>query len=181
MMWIAVLSVTGVVLGAWYMLYLVQRVFYGPLHEPATHDDHGHGAHSHEAHGHAAHATDHAKPAEKKKDKKKFDKQGHGKHDAHAGHGHDDHGHGHAEPPLPPGPTDMNWREFAALAPLVVFVFWIGLVPADFLKPLNDSWKLAAPAAAQLDQADFPAAPIIPSTENAGTNASPRPIASNAK
>ncbi len=33
--WImAVLAVSGVVLGAWYMLYLVQRVFFGPLREP---------------------------------------------------------------------------------------------------------------------------------------------------
>lgn len=31
---IAVLAVSGVVLGAWYMLWLVQRVFFGPLHEP---------------------------------------------------------------------------------------------------------------------------------------------------
>jgi len=33
---IAVLAVSGVVLGAWYMLWLVQRVFFGPLKEPAT-------------------------------------------------------------------------------------------------------------------------------------------------
>jgi NADH-quinone oxidoreductase subunit M len=31
---IAVLAVSGVVLGAWYMLWLIQRVFYGPLKEP---------------------------------------------------------------------------------------------------------------------------------------------------
>jgi NADH-quinone oxidoreductase subunit M len=31
---IAVLAVTGVVLGAWYMLWLVQRVFFGPVLEP---------------------------------------------------------------------------------------------------------------------------------------------------
>jgi NADH-quinone oxidoreductase subunit M len=31
---IAVLAVLGVVLGAWYMLWLVQRVFFGPLKEP---------------------------------------------------------------------------------------------------------------------------------------------------
>lgn len=31
---IAVLSVTGVVLGAWYMLWMYQRVFFGPLREP---------------------------------------------------------------------------------------------------------------------------------------------------
>jgi NADH-quinone oxidoreductase subunit M len=41
---IAVLSVTGVVLGAWYMLWLVQRVFFGPLREP-HHDRGGHGNH----------------------------------------------------------------------------------------------------------------------------------------
>lgn len=32
---ISVLAVAGVVLGAWYMLWLVQRVFFGPLKEPA--------------------------------------------------------------------------------------------------------------------------------------------------
>jgi NADH-quinone oxidoreductase subunit M len=37
---IAVLAVLGVVLGAWYMLWLVQRVFFGPLREP-----HGDGHH----------------------------------------------------------------------------------------------------------------------------------------
>jgi NADH-quinone oxidoreductase subunit M len=33
---VAVLAVFGVVLGAWYMLYLVQRVFFGPLREGAS-------------------------------------------------------------------------------------------------------------------------------------------------
>ena len=37
---VAVLAVSGVVLGAWYMLYLVQRVFFGPLKEPAQHAAH---------------------------------------------------------------------------------------------------------------------------------------------
>jgi NADH-quinone oxidoreductase subunit M len=32
---VAVSSVAGVVLGAWYMLWLVQRVFFGPLQEPS--------------------------------------------------------------------------------------------------------------------------------------------------
>ena len=56
----AVFAVSGVILGAWYMLYLVQRVFFGPLKTPgghdhgaapavahAAHDDHGHGGHGH--------------------------------------------------------------------------------------------------------------------------------------
>ena len=37
---IAVLAVSGVVLGAWYMLWLVQRVFFGPLREPSRDDRH---------------------------------------------------------------------------------------------------------------------------------------------
>ena len=37
---VAVLAVSGVVLGAWYMLYLVRRVFFGPLKEPAQHAAH---------------------------------------------------------------------------------------------------------------------------------------------
>ncbi len=37
---VAVAAVLGVVLGAWYMLWLVQRIFFGPLKEPAA--DSGH-------------------------------------------------------------------------------------------------------------------------------------------
>lgn len=81
--WIAisVLAVFGVVLGAWYMLWLYQRVFFGPLKEPH-------------------HAVDE---------------------------------HAHAAAPI----RDLNWREFWALAPLVVFMFWIGLQPQTFLKPMQ--------------------------------------------
>ena len=73
----AVLSVFGVVLGAWYMLYLVQRVFFGPLRE--------------------------------------------GEH------------HSHDDPPV----RDLSLREFFALAPLVVFMVWIGLVPQFFLERMS--------------------------------------------
>ena len=76
---IAVLAVSGVVLGAWYMLWLVQRIFFGPLKEPAR------------------------------------------------GHGGD----------LPV--RDMSCREILALAPLVVFVFWIGVQPAFFLDRMSPS------------------------------------------
>jgi NADH-quinone oxidoreductase subunit M len=78
---ISVLAVTGVVLGAWYMLWLVQRVFFGPLKEPAQHQGSGHD------------------------------------HDA----------------PVP----DLCWREFLALAPLVVFIVWIGLQPSVFLSRIE--------------------------------------------
>lgn len=40
----AVLAVSGVVLGAWYMLWLVQRVFFGPLREPRNHQGLGRSA-----------------------------------------------------------------------------------------------------------------------------------------
>ncbi len=76
---ISVLAVTGVVLGAWYMLWLVQRVFFGPLKEPSHHDSHGN------------------------------------------------------EEVVP----DMCWREFFALAPLVVFIVWIGLQPSVFLSRIE--------------------------------------------
>lgn len=38
---VSVLAVGGVVLGAWYMLWMVQRVFFGPLKEPAGSLEHG--------------------------------------------------------------------------------------------------------------------------------------------
>jgi NADH-quinone oxidoreductase subunit M len=41
---VAVLAVSGVVLGAWYMLWMVQRVLFGPLREPvAAHGSEDHG------------------------------------------------------------------------------------------------------------------------------------------
>ena len=36
--WVAVLAISGVVLGAWYMLWLVQRVFFGKTTTPASAD-----------------------------------------------------------------------------------------------------------------------------------------------
>jgi NADH-quinone oxidoreductase subunit M len=93
---IAVLAVSGVVLGAWYMLWLVQRVFFGPLKEPTEH---------------------------------------HGGTEGH-GEGNDRHA---AVP-------DMNFREMLALAPLVVFAFWIGLQPATFLKPIQPAVENIAAA-----------------------------------
>jgi NADH-quinone oxidoreductase subunit M len=72
----SVLAVLGVVLGAWYMLWLVQRVFFGPLREPRIADHNGH-----------------------------------------------EYGE----------PCDLSWREVLSLAPLALFVLWIGLQPKPFL------------------------------------------------
>ncbi len=85
---ISVLAVSGVVLGAWYMLWLVQRVFFGPLKEPHHHDESG-------------------------------DNRG----DAI---------------------SDMCWREFFALAPLVVFVVWIGVQPSAFLSRMSPTLDAVA-------------------------------------
>jgi NADH-quinone oxidoreductase subunit M len=96
-----VLAVFGVVLGAWYMLYLVQRVFFGPLNEPE---------------------------------------------------------HSHSHPPV----RDLSLREVGALAPLAVFVLWIGLHPEFFLGRMRPTLEpLADPAAAALDARHHPRAGIM--------------------
>jgi NADH-quinone oxidoreductase subunit M len=42
----AVLSLSGIILGAWYMLWLVQRTFFGKLREPVLEEHGGAGAHA---------------------------------------------------------------------------------------------------------------------------------------
>jgi NADH:ubiquinone oxidoreductase subunit 4 (subunit M) len=96
----AVSAVAGVVLGAWYMLWAVERVFFGGSREPPRPGAGGHD------HGHASH--DHAQH--------------------HGGHGHGAHADDTDR-------CDLEWYEIAALAPLAVFVVWIGLAPATFLAP----------------------------------------------
>jgi NADH-quinone oxidoreductase subunit M len=132
----AVASVFGVVLGAWYMLYLVQRVFFGPLRE----GDHVHApTPANQEHG--------------------TDDQGRGA--AHAGHGHGHHGHGasgHDDGMV----RDASSREIAALVPLVVFVFWIGLQPEFFLKRMRPTLEPLARSAAQaLDERAAPKSPVL--------------------
>jgi NADH-quinone oxidoreductase subunit M len=76
----ACLGLTGIILGAWYMLWLVQRTFFGRLREPVV-----------EAHGvHAA-------------------------------------------------PGDLNFREVAALAPILVLIVWIGICPQFFIRRMEPS------------------------------------------
>jgi len=102
----AVTAVVGVVLGAWYMLWAVERVFFGPSREPPRggHGDHGHADHGHAVHGHGGHA-----PADR---------------------------------------CDLKWHELVALAPLAVFVLWIGLTPATFLRPAAPAIRVATQASA---------------------------------
>jgi NADH-quinone oxidoreductase subunit M len=76
----ATLGLTGIILGAWYMLWLVKRTFYGPLREPVL--------------------------------------EGHGDH---------------------PPPRDLNLREIAALAPILVLIVWIGIYPQFFTRRMEPS------------------------------------------
>lgn len=104
----ALLALSGVVLGAWYMLWMVQRVFFGPLREP-HHDS------------------------------------------AHSGH--------HGDEPV----EDMSGREMAALLPLVVLVFWIGLYPKFFLDRMEPSIRSAtsaAMAAVDASAGQIPSSPV---------------------
>ena len=76
----ASLGLTGIILGAWYMLWLVQRTFFGRLREPVL--------------------------------------EGHGVHAA---------------------PGDLNFREIAALAPILVLIVWIGIYPQFFIRRMEPS------------------------------------------
>ncbi len=84
--WASVLAVSGVVLGAWYMLWLVQRVFFGPVREPT-----------------AEHRV-----------------------------------------------QDLSGREIAALVPLAVLVFWIGLYPRFFLDRMAPALDYSTSGAQQV-------------------------------
>ena len=95
----SLMAVVGVVLGAWYMLQAMQRVFFGPSREPPRSD--------------------------------------HGTHGQHGQHGHGDGAN-----------LDLRWHELAALAPLAVFVVWIGLVPGTFLAPVSQAVRAASDNAA---------------------------------
>jgi len=125
----ACLGVAGVVLGAWYMLWAVERVLFGASREPPQG---GSGGHTH------AHASGHA----------------HSHDHAHGAHGHAAH---------VAATDDLAWHELAALLPLAVFVFWIGLVPAMFLGPTAGAVRgimqpSAQAFAARMEEARVPAA-----------------------
>jgi NADH-quinone oxidoreductase subunit M len=113
---IAVLAVFGVVLGAWYMLWLVERVFFGPLREPGEHAipavSDGHRNSQTHSHGHVGHTV----------------------------HPGGEEAHAAGRPTYQPsdhGVRDMSLREVLAVAPLLVFVLWIGLYPNYFLSRIG--------------------------------------------
>ena len=77
---LSLMGVVGIVLGAWYMLWAVERVFFGNSRLPPFHNEN---------------ETQES--------------------------------------------LDLRWHEIAAIAPLTVFVLWIGITPATFLGPSSQS------------------------------------------
>jgi NADH-quinone oxidoreductase subunit M len=95
----AVLGALGMILGAYYLLGMLQRVIFGPLREP-----------------HAHHATGSERA-----------------HDVH-----------------PTAPRPVGWHEVAGLAPLMVFIVLIGVLPGPFFSRIRPA---VAPIALNLEQA----------------------------
>jgi NADH-quinone oxidoreductase subunit M len=58
--WYALVAGIGMIVAAMYLLYMVGRVVWGPLVEPAGHASHAGDSHGHGAHGQSAHAADQA-------------------------------------------------------------------------------------------------------------------------
>jgi NADH-quinone oxidoreductase subunit M len=121
-----ILSLSGIIFGAWYMLQLVRSLMYGRLKEPLG-DGHGHSAKHALAHGAADASHGHA-----------ADSSGHGGHD-HSGHDHGAHGQGTHTPVFATPHKDLNFRELAALVPLVVLIVWIGVAPQYFVSRMEPS------------------------------------------
>lgn len=106
---ISVLAITGVVLGAWYMLKLVRAIFFGKLNEPHEPGDH--------------HTV-----------------------------------------------ADCSFREIAALAPLAVFVLWIGLFPQFFLQRMQPSLNEARISAEARVNAIYQTPPTVADANSPATD-----------
>jgi NADH-quinone oxidoreductase subunit M len=131
--WMLIAGVGSVVLGALYMLFMVGKVVWGPLKEPAGHGHHGGDHHGH-AHGHAAAA---AVAGSQRGQHGGADGGSHG--DSHAGretgHGEDEREHGHAQHL----PADLTAREIGILAPIALACLLIGVQPWPLLKAIEPS------------------------------------------
>ncbi|HYO82321.1 MAG TPA: NADH-quinone oxidoreductase subunit M [Bryobacteraceae bacterium] len=109
-----VFAAVGVILSACYMLWMYQRVFLGRA--PGMPENSGHG------HGHA---------------------HGHGTgHDDVTGHGHDPDTAAQADPRVSHEHSgfhmpDLTGREWAALAPMVILMVWMGIAAQTFLPSIG--------------------------------------------
>jgi len=157
-----VLGTVGVVLGAWYLLSMLQQVFFGPIKEPghaaahtsgATHGiAHGGAAHGNHDPSHGAHSSSHgslgaAHPApgtgvvETSAAAVAHPGQavaaggGHEKHDSHVMPGH--HGHNSHDGHHGHAIRDLTLRELIALVPIVILCVWIGVRPQPLLETIR--------------------------------------------
>lgn len=103
---LAVAGTLGVVLGAWYMLSLVGRVFFGPLREPPSESV-------------TARNGDHTPPSHTVPEDWHTYSVSAGRHMV----------------------RDLTLREVLALAPLVVFIVWIGIQPQFFLSRMTPTLR----------------------------------------
>lgn len=131
---LSVAALSGVVLGAWYMLWMVERVFFGPLREPGR-ESAEHSTHS--AAGQEGHIS---WPGADGSSDSGVEKTS-GLEESEA------EGRGLVQ--------DLCWREIAALAPLGLLMLWIGVYPKFFLDRIGPTVEeLSAPAARCLALSD---------------------------
>ncbi len=125
---LSVLALSGVILGAWYMLWMVERVFFGPLREPL-----------HEVTGQPPASAGEGEPY--------CSPGGHGASGADGleGAGWRDSA---SSPSSAVSGEDLCGREILALAPLGLLMLWIGVYPKFFLDRIGPTVEeLSAPAA----------------------------------
>ncbi|HOM16998.1 MAG TPA: NADH-quinone oxidoreductase subunit M, partial [Thermoguttaceae bacterium] len=145
---LSVAALSGVVLGAWYMLWMVERVFFGPLREPSAHTGTGEAGKPSSAEEPSSARSGQEQrlhtPCDEEPSVRPID---HGFSSGHAsetvgleGEGAGLGGDG--------GVEDLCWREIAALAPLGLLMLWIGVYPKFFLDRIRPTVEeLSAPAA----------------------------------
>jgi NADH-quinone oxidoreductase subunit M len=129
---IAVLALSGVVLGAWYMLWLVQRMLFGPLKEPSEAEQRAAASPLAPREGDPSQAESQpgtdggASSPAPREDALSRSERRHGTEAGEARHSREG-----------ASPVDLCWRERIALLPLAVMVLWIGVYPQFFLSRMS--------------------------------------------
>ena len=124
----AIISTVVVILSAWYMLWLYQRVAQGtPAGVSESHAVVAHGAHGDDPDPHTAELDPHQSQPEPPST------HGHGEQDAHA---HDDLGHSEAQGVAARWP-DLRPRELSTLVPLLALTIFFGVYPAPVFALLS--------------------------------------------
>ena len=161
---IAVLSLAGVVLGAWYMLWLYQRLFFGPERLPATFSPllpgEGPGVRA-DGGTSIRKSSPHPNPLPKGEgtEQDSFPK-----------------GEGTEQDSFPKGEgtvRDLSPREMFCLAPLAVMILWIGLQPGFFfdrMRPTLDELIAPVSEACERGNGAKPQAALPPRPQSRGVH-----------